>query len=255
MMTAATSPGGSGPNEDWYACLPDAVVVLDGVTVKPGMDQGCVHGTPWYVSQLGTAIVRRMTPGRPLTVAVASAIAEVAAMHCGTCDLRTVGAPSAALAVVRLGRDAVEWLVLADVSVAIETSGIEVVSDNRVDASVAGLGAATPDLAARISAARAQHRNRPGGYWVAADDSDAAHHALTGSAPLSAVRRVMVATDGAARLADLFGRSWDYVLDAGPEAVIREVRVMEGADPDAVTWPRIKYADDATAVEWRLTGV
>lgn len=42
-----------------------------------------------------------------------------AALHVGDCDLDTLGAASAAVAVVRRRQDWLEWLVLADVTVVI----------------------------------------------------------------------------------------------------------------------------------------
>jgi hypothetical protein len=249
-ISAATAPGGGAPNEDWYGCLPGVVVVLDGVTTMAGMESGCVHGTPWYVRELGTRLAGNASSAA-LSDALFLAIREVAALHADVCDLKSPGAPSAAAGAIRVSGDDLEWLVLADVSVVIETAaGVEVISDKRVDATVAGLDSGTPRLAERVKAARSAHRNRPGGYWVAADDPAAASHAVTGSAPLADVRRVLVATDGAARLADLFGRSWRYVLAAGPCEVIREVRSLEAGDPECAKWPRIKGADDATAVTW-----
>jgi hypothetical protein len=44
---------------------------------------------------------------------------------------------------------------------------------------------------------------------------------------------------------------WPDVLellrDAGPDALIRQVRGAEASDPDATRWPRNKISDDATA--------
>jgi Protein phosphatase 2C len=255
-IQAATLPGGDAPNEDWYCCSPGTIAVLDGVTVGPGIESGCHHGTPWYVARLGGALLAGAAVRPPsLRDVLAAGIAEVAALHADGCDLDTIGAPSAALAVVRVREDTLEWLVLGDVTVVIDTAaGIRAVTDDRVAASVAGLDIRSADLGVRIGAARAAHRNRPGGYWVAAADPDAAAHALTGSVPLNEVRRVMVLTDGAARLVDLFGSTWDHALDIGPVQVLAEVRALEAADPDSVRYPRIKARDDATALTWPSVG-
>ena len=90
------------PNEDWFGCGADAVVVLDGVTVLPGIESGCVHGTPWYVRLLGTGLLSAMTrhPSQPLTAALGTAITDVTELHADTCDLDTIGAPSATVATV-----------------------------------------------------------------------------------------------------------------------------------------------------------
>jgi len=87
---------------------------------------------------------------------------------------------------------------------------------------------------------------------VAADKPDAARHAVTGSAPLENVARVMVLTDGAACLVDLFGSGWAHVLGIGPQETVRQVRAFEASDPQCSRWPRMKTSDDATAVLWSL---
>ena len=253
--TIATEPGSDAPNEDWAGCLPDALVIADGVTLRPGIESGCIHGTPWYVRQLGARLLRRTIDGTPLMKSLADSIAEVAVAHGGWCDLTTIGAPSAAVAALRVAGGDLEWLVLADVTVVLDTdAGLQVISDNRVSVSVAGLDARTPELAGRIRDAREEYRNRPGGYWVTTADPDTARHALTGSVPLAMVRQVLVVTDGAARLVDVFGSTWRHALSDVPsdvpQAMIRETRRFEAKDPECARWPRMKPADDATAVLW-----
>lgn len=259
-LEAATEPGDPEvPNEDWYGWLPDhrALTVLDGVTTRGAVDitSGCAHGTPWYVQQLGNALLSHVAarPAR-LAGAVASAITQVTGLHSGTCDLSGIGAPSAALAVLRVTGDLLEWLVLADITIALELDDgtIGTITDDRVSESVAGVDPRSPDMGQQIRAAREAHRNRPGpgGYWVAAADPAAAEHAVTGTLPLAEVRRVLVTTDGAARFTDLFERRWREAFALGPLLTISAVRNLEWSDPHRTQWPRMKGSDDATAVLW-----
>lgn len=258
-MDASSEPGDPlVPNEDSYGWLPDesAVVVLDGVTVRAvGIRSGCTHGTPWYVEHLANSLLSRAA-SRPasLTRVMAESISEVAALHAHSCDLSSIGAPSAAAAIIRVAGDALEWLVLADVTIALElTDGtIGVISDNRVAESVAHVDPQAPDMGEQIRVARETHRNRsgPGEYWVAAADPAAADHAVTGTIPVAEVRRVMVATDGAARFTDLFERTWYEAFTLGPVTMIGEVRNQERHDLTGTHWPRMKHSDDATAVLW-----
>ncbi|MEU6034923.1 hypothetical protein ABZ801_05900 [Actinomadura sp. NPDC047616] len=79
----------------------------------------------------------------------------------------------------------------------------------------------------------------------------AAEHAITGTVPLRDVRRVLLLTDGATRLADLFGvTGWaglvKIVEGQGPAALVARTREVEHTDPRAVRWPRNKPRDDAT---------
>jgi hypothetical protein len=248
-ISAACEPGSPAvPNEDWWGATSRAVVVLDGVTLLAGMTAGCTHGTPWYVAQLGSRLLAGAEDtSAPLSVILGHAIAEVAALH-PECDLASVGAPSAAVAMLRL-EDDVEYLALADVTILLETDeGIRVVTDNRVSSSVASVDPAAPDVGLRVEERRVADRNRPGGYWVAAADPEAAAHAVTGSVPASGLGRAAVMTDGASRLVDMLGIAWERVAEMDAPSVISEVRAAELLDAARTRWPRFKVSDDATIV-------
>ncbi|MER7587149.1 hypothetical protein ABTW72_06390 [Micromonospora sp. NPDC127501] len=101
-----------------------------------------------------------------------------------------------------------------------------------------------------IEALRA-HRNQPGGFWVAANDAQAAAEALTGSRAIQGLASAVLLSDGASRIADRFAlMDWPEVLalisKAGPAEVVRQVRAAEGSDPQGRKWPRGKTHDDAT---------
>jgi hypothetical protein len=251
-ITAATEPGHPPTeNEDWLGVGSRSIVVLDGVTVPGGMASGCRHGTPWYVRQLGARLLALAETGAvPLAAALGQVIEAVAAAH-PECDLESLGAPSAAVAMLRVDGTSAGYLALADVSIALESdAGLQVVTDDRVSSSVAGLDWSGPDAAARIAERRAAHRNRDGGYWVAAADPAAAVHAVTGS--VSGLVRAAVLTDGAARAADMIGMSWASVIATDAAGIIAAVRAAEARDPACERWPRFKVSDDATAVTREL---
>src|SRR5450755_4247880 len=181
-FSAATAPGASEkPNEDWAAVSPSAAVVLDGVTVFDEAESGCKHGTPWYVNQLGARLLAGASAQDvSLQSVLAGAISAVADLHAGTCDLNQVGAPSAAVAMVRIGEHSVEYLVLADVTILLDsTDGLSVLSDERVADTVNDL-AGKESVGAEVMKRRERYRNREGGYWVAAADPSVADHAKTG---------------------------------------------------------------------------
>ncbi|MEV0397167.1 hypothetical protein [Polymorphospora rubra] len=258
--TAAGIPG--RPNEDWAAAADGLMVVLDGATARTAT--GCTHGVAWYAAQLGSSIADLAADRRVrLDDALATAIRRTADRH-RECDLTHPGTPSAGVAVVRLDGDVLEYLVLGDVTVAIDTpDGIRVVTDDRVDRTATAeradvdrhpLGSAEKQAALlRMKHAELAARNRPGGYWIAAADPTAAAYAITGSLPSDAARRTALLTDGAARLVSPFGLlDWPALLDlldtAGPTGLIRRVRAVEATDPSCLRWPRNKRGDDATVV-------
>lgn len=269
-VSFATAPGSADrPNEDWVGATSDAVVVLDGLSAPEGFDNGCLHGTVWYVRRLGSQLVHlaSVDPDTALAEHLRAAIAYVAELHADTCDLDHPGTPSATVAILRTHDQRVDYLVLSDALVAIETpTGIVVHTDPSVDHAAAELKAAvlrerlgTPEHAERKRAmvtGQRKLRNVSGGYWVAAGNSAAADHAVTGSLPLGDVRRAAVLSDGAAVLVDYGLATWpdvlDFLTDSGPTGLIERVRKAEADDPSGKQWPRFKPSDDATAAICRF---
>lgn len=271
FFTGATFAGSPDvPNEDWLVTTSDLVVMLDGATSRT--ETGCRHGAAWYTRKLGAAIIAHATAqAAPLRQVLADAIRDVTALH-PECDLTHPGTPSAAVAVVRLTAEELRYLVLGDVTVVLEVNGVvTAVSDQRISASAPRERAeadrhsiGSPEKATALIVmkhAELAARNTQRGYWIAAADPTAADHAIIGEVSMTAVERLAMVTDGAARYVDLFGRAdWASVLrvlsSSGPRGFInRLVRPIEAADPLGVRYPRNKCSDDATAVIVDFAGV
>jgi len=227
-------------------------VAIDGVTVFKNTSTGCTHGTPWYVNQLGIRLLAAAADqSTPLRLALRDAIGHVAGLHSDTCDLSQIGAPSAAVSVIRRNGRFLEYLVLADMTILIEASdGLTVVSDDRVSATVDDL-AGTSESGQEIMKRRQRYRNKEGSYWVAAADPEAADHARVDRVAADGATRAALMSDGAARLVTPFGQAdWPEVLrlaaEFGPATVIEQVRKLEESDSEKVRWPRFKVSDDAT---------
>lgn len=275
LIAAATEPGSSSmPNEDWFAATPKVAMVLDGVTAPAALGTGCQHGTPWYVRSLASATLAAYSRSREpddadLRALLTDAIETVATQHDGGCDLKHPGTPSATIAMVRQSEDALDYLVLADCTIVLDTaSELKIVTDDmlsrvvsveREAAQSAPLGTAEHEQRVReLAAAQRRYCNQPGGYWVAGADANAAAHALVGAVPTRDVHRFALLTDGAARLAAPFGLlHWSSLLDmlanTGPAALIRQTRRAEAEDPSGARWPRYKQSDDATALYGRVS--
>lgn len=257
IYSAVTSPGDpSVPNEDWYLATPELVVVCDGATVRT--ETGCRHGAAWYASRLGMAMAD-WTGFLDLQESLGRAIEDVAGMH-SACDLEHPGTPSAGIAVVHVTEGLLRYLVLGDVTIAIDTTtGPVVITDQRVSATASVERAeadvwpiGTPQKAAallKMKPVELAARNVDDGYWIAAADPSAAEHAITGEIPFAEARRFAVLTDGAMRYSDLFNMGdLSSVLDIAPDRLIRLVRNAEDHDPLGIRYPRNKRHDDATAV-------
>jgi hypothetical protein len=252
-------------NEDWLGSGPRMVVVLDGCgepdAIAGETDRHCVHGLPWYVKTLGTALLRGGgDPATPLDDALATAIAETATAHGGRCDLSHPATPASTVVILRENQHYVEYLVLSDSTLALDDGSPEpiVVTDDRVARvtypSPQDPAPGTPE-AAEATRARMRHlnsmRNHADGFPIAAADPQAAYRAMTGHLGHDRVRRAILASDGATRLVDVFGQlNWTQFLDladqAGPEEVIALTRAVEESDADCAKWPRGKVHDDAT---------
>jgi hypothetical protein len=195
--------------------------------------------------------------------ALAGAIREVAGLH-PECDLSHPGTPSATVVLLRALGARADYLALSDAVMLLDTTdGLQVISDDRVDRQATKERAAANQLPTgsarhlrrriQLTVALRRARNRPGGYWVAAADPEAATQAITGSLARKDLRRAVLLSDGASRLVDLFGlATWRELLtlvdESGPGELLRRVRAAEAADPQGQRWPRTKRSDDATAI-------
>jgi hypothetical protein len=264
-VSFVSCPGSaSKSNEDFVTASPSVAVVLDGLSAPPALGTGCLHGTPWFVTQLGMQLVSAATTARdePLEDVVASAIARVADSHAHSCDLEHPGTPSSSLAILREHAQRVECLLLFDSVIVLDgPSGLTVVTDRRVDAIAREEHLAThkhpigspghQNSVQGLVAAQRRHRNQPSGYWVAGAKPAAAYQAVTGSWPRDQVSRAALLSDGVSCLVELYAVvDWTELLGIlhqhGPAHVISLVREVEEADPTGARWPRYKRSDDAT---------
>ncbi|MFE6460035.1 hypothetical protein ACFVP0_21620 [Streptomyces cinereoruber] len=271
QVSMASAQGVGSANEDIILASPTGVVVLDGLSAPKDLPMGCVHGTPWFVRQLSAYLINLIGDAAvPLREALRSAISEVNDLHRDSCALSQEAVPASTVVMIRERGDVLDYLVLSDNMLVLDLGdeGIRVITDKRVE-EVAGkeMRAAlqgptgTPEHAARVSAlvtVQRHLRNRPGGYWVAATDPDAADEATVGSINLVQVRQAALLTDGASRLVDSFHTmNWEQLLDLlrteGPAALLDRTRVVELSDPAGERWPRFKRSDDATVAYVRIS--
>lgn len=189
--------GNDHDNQDAWGVEGNTAWVLDGATRTDPELAAILHA---WVTDLNRAIREqcRRAPEAPLRDLLREAIREArlppAEYH-----------PSATVAMGRLNNDVVEYLVLADAGALFTSSGtVELVQDNRPSAGwdelVARLEAATdPQEIAELRDRQVNYgnlrRNRPGGFWVAQSDPDAADEALTGEIPRTAL---VIMSDGVA---------------------------------------------------------
>lgn len=261
MFTLATDAAPGRPNEDAVVVTADLAIVVDGAGVPHG---GCHHGVTWYSQTLAAQTLAALTghPDLPLAEGLSTALQAVADLHADTCDLASPTTPCAAIGILRIGPDRIDTLALSDVTVVVDgPDGPQITCDLGIER----LAGTEPDTLAglRIGSAEHQHalaelvarqtatRNRPNGWWVAASDPTAAHHADTNTYPRHGTHRVGIYSDGATRPVDQMNLyDWPAWLDQteklGPTALIHHIRTIENDDPHGLRHPRTKNHDDAT---------
>jgi hypothetical protein len=245
MQITQASEGAPGlVNEDYAVCGSSWAVLLDGATAPLGVNSGCIHDVPWLVRHLAAALTRRMLTevDAPLDDLLASSIEEVSAAHAGTCDLDNPDSPSSTVSIVRISESVLQYLTLGDSPIVIwdPSRGSQALLDDRT-AHLPGGRPYTVELVRSL-------RNQSGGFWIASTKPDAAYHAVAGTAEFGEETEVGLFTDGASRLVEFYGYSWDSLFATlrklGPNGLIQAVRVAEREQKP----PHGKVHDDATAV-------
>jgi hypothetical protein len=244
QITQASEAAPGLVNEDYAVCGSGWAVLLDGATAPPNVDSGCIHDVPWLVRHLAAALARRMIAESKsaLDELLASSIDEVCAAHAGTCDLANPDSPSSTVSIARISGAEFQHLTLGDSPIVLWNSeqGARVFMDDRT----AHLPGGRPYTVELVRSCR----NQPGGFWIASTKPEAAYRALTGTAELGEEDEAGLFTDGASRLVDFYGYSWDAFFDTlrrlGPLGLIQTVRASERAQ----RLPHGKVHDDATAV-------
>src|ERR1700730_8666821 len=177
-ITYATESAPGHVNEDYAICGNEWAVVLDGATAPDGVDSGCIHDVPWLVRHLTAGVARRLLlDSAPLPDLLAGAIEETRDAHATTCDLSNPDSPSSTASIVRVRDGVIDYLTLADSPIVIQ--GADQGLTPTIDDRLAHLPGGRPYSFELVRSLR----NKPGGFWVASTDPDAAYHAVTGSRP------------------------------------------------------------------------
>ena len=196
-VVMATSPGHDRPNEDFVGAVPgpwccSTAPESQGAkrsvhTVSPGTHTRSVPPCSGTCPANPDAIWSQLWPTRS------------SRWPGGTGTPATSRVPSAPRRPSRSSgtTEPADFLVLADTFIVTDSpeSGPQVLTDPRevdarsdVSSRLQGLATGTPDYErATLSATEElrSRRNRPGGYWIAKDDPEAAAQAVTGSVPPS----------------------------------------------------------------------
>lgn len=244
-------------DQDRAGVAADCLVVADGVTpIDPA--QGAT------VQHFADAVVRAFLDrrGEPLPDALRHA---VGAAPSGVSEV-----PACALGAARVADGGIELSSIADSAAAARLRDGTVVTclDDRVGSPSSGpavrfhrmiLDGATPEEARRAMIAghgeRRARRNRPGSYWVVADDPAVAEEARTVSLHPDDVETVLVYSDGFSRAWEELGVLADVAEALDPatslRAVVDDIRTAERWRARSPL-PLFGETDDATVLRMRL---
>jgi hypothetical protein len=265
MRVQTAQLAGGEVNADRVFVTDNALIVLDGATavIPVPVDPAT------YANALGEIIARELhaTPLRSLVEILAQAIDEVRIKL----QLVPGASPSSTVSILRDAGPTVDLLVLGDSPIHYGTDTTHhILTDDRLSAIApdarcrykerlrAGHGY---DQAHRASLAALQrvevdHRNRPGGYWIAEADPIAAHNAITLTLPRDAVTWAVLATDGAADLIDHFAMGWRDIAhydEVSLGSMLEEIQDWETmSDPNGYAMPRSKRHDDKSLASVEL---
>lgn len=287
LHSAVTAPGGK-INEDAYGVWPSgqspqAAWVLDGVT---GINDRALLPGPtdaaWFVAQIQDVLPALLEgmPERPIADLMTRLVDALSARQ-NKAWLRPEGAagfetPAASFVLCRQLGDQVEISRLGDCLVLTEGTDESVgLLDDPV------LAAIEADIKTRILAMRAQgivdpadvlrnlmptlrsirgRRNAPGGYGVLTADRSCLTFLQVNRFATHRLRNILLASDGYYRLVNVYGAMPHADLmrrtaEAGAEALLDMLRTIEANDRTGVRYPRLKMADDATALLLRKSRI
>lgn len=250
---------GGERNADRVLVADDAVVVLDGATAFEPVDLDPGE----YAEAIGREIVRRL-PGVTIADAVAGAIHDIAIAY----ELHAGRSPSSTVSVLRVREDAADLYVLGDSPIHYGVNeAVHVLRDGRLDELASAERAAYVEALqaghgytelhrrtlARLQREQRRHRNRPGGYWIAEADPEAAHHGITRTISRGAITWAVLGTDGAVDpLTDRPDVDWPEIASYDhkrlQELLFHLHRLERDFDPDGQRFPRAKRHDDKTLV-------
>ena len=272
---------GSPVNDDAIGYTAQAAWVLDGAT---SLGQGLVGGESdaRWLAQCANGYLQRLLeeqPYRPTEDLLAQLQAGIAAdfqRDAGVAVSQDLNLPTACLSLLRVLDDgSLELLNLCDTSIhlAWENGHVESFGDTPLEefdrqsvARLIGLREAHPDWdhAQLWQASREWVRrnralaNTPAGYWCLDPSERWIPHVQRRVLDPAGLKAFMLVTDGFDRLLDFRRYDLDALFAAlperGVEALIDELRALEGADGQALDYPRLKIHDDASVVWGAVCG-
>ncbi|SES06465.1 PP2C family serine/threonine-protein phosphatase [Lentzea albida] len=259
----ASLPGGPGKGHDRWCTTGSAAIVLDGASSFTPATADASE----YVDHLMREISARISSPEDLGASLGEAI------HATANQLRVKAGdgPSSTVLLARERESRLELLALGDSTAVVKTAdgAVHRVTDDRLSRTAADLrrqyrsrleaGAGYDDthrtLLGELQRHERQLRNTDQGYWIAEAQPDASREAVRRDFVIDDVAWLVLATDGAQRVIDHLGLSWEDIalMDSAELAqLLQRLHSWEQFDDPAGKFlPRAKQHDDKVLVRWR----
>lgn len=256
IVNAAQHPMG----DDRLYITDDGVIMLDGASSFEPVPVN----TSDYVDALSDYLTDHLDPETDLRATLRDAISATTA----DLDLRPGHSPSSTVTIFRRTGNYAECLILGDNLVAMP--GRTIIDDRMSEfgshlrtrykqrlTDGHGWDGWHTQILRQIQVEQAQHRNKPGGYWIAEAAPEAADHAIVIRAPVSTVPWAVLATDGAYKVMTHLGLdTWADLREATRlelERLLRDCHSWEDSeDPRGQHLPRAKPHDDKSLAVVKL---
>ena len=271
------SVGSGAANEDRIGAFRDLAWVVDGATDL--LDEPLIASAPsdayWFAGEVHAALAQVAAADRAISLAdvpaiVAAMIAPRFAAIAGRAPRLRHEVPSAAGLVVRLEAGTLSYVALSDCSLLVMRDGA--VRRHGANVDDAGDRHLVDSVARSRAAPRATDRNADmlvvmrrelqrgrdafnteDGYGVFSTLAPPRRHIVLGDTPAPTGTRLLLASDGFMRLADVFAvytpaSLFEAVLARGLASLVDELRAIERGEASADTHPRVKASDDASAL-------
>ena len=273
VISDSGSDPGSTYNDDCWGSVPTAVWILDGATAlsKERLFPAAPSDAQWFVSAVDSEL--RNSDWSGATIPLLQSMMERVRRRF---HLEAVGRidqvslwPFASFALIRVCGGGVEFVNLGDCRIlwrppnghAVKSFGSSRVTD--LDGNVvkeierlhregyASYEAVRKAVLPMIEANRKLKNTE--GYWILDTTGEGISHVQTMLVEAADVETVLLCTDGYYRLVDTYHKRTDQSLlsdsvNIGVSTMLREIREIERGDKHCLAFPRIKPADDATAV-------
>lgn len=267
-------------NEDMLGSVGNFFWVLDGATpLSQEKYLDAESDAAWFVQTLNQSMITSITKqetihdaqaGSEISCVMHRALSackeDILAIYPNYLSLPKADQVSASGVFIRIGELYLEYFILSDCYLACQQRGQiqcfvderlgrwDAISQNEIKKRQAVTGCSHQEAFQYMLPLLRQHRslmNTEEGYWSFSVDAQGIGNALTGRLPLLAPTKILLCSDGFARIFETFQIfTIEQILEGHVrlETAVRCLREAEKQDAACMRFPRVKTYDDVTAI-------